>query len=305
MDSDNRKTVDSYLAEIGAAVGKNIRLNENGISAFTYDHLTFVIEVPENVSTFFIYTTLGSIARYNSVEKAMKKLLQLNYLQQETRGGCLALDPMNDDVIFSYSDRIDEINPTEFRNVLENFIETALNLYKELEKVDNELPDQPSAPGQEMQMGAFGGMMQNQGMPLSTGPKIANVPESKPKKPDVKRPAGMTLDQQPPVVKRPAMPAPGGVQQQSARPAQQTLKKPSKPAAAGVAPTKPAKQTLSKPGVKKPGANIAGQQATNKSAKATAGKENVAPGTPVRGGAKPTEPKKREGLKPHNHATMP
>lgn len=132
MSSDNRKTIDSFLAEIGAAVGKNIRLNENGISAFTYEHLTFVIEVPENVASFFVYTTLMSLGHSANKEAAMKKMLQLNYLQQETRGGCIALDAMNDDVIFSYSDRINEINNTEFRNILENFIDTSLKLHKEL-----------------------------------------------------------------------------------------------------------------------------------------------------------------------------
>jgi hypothetical protein len=148
MSSDDRKLVDSFLAEIGAAVGKNIRLNENGISAFTYDHLTFVVEVPDNVSSFFIYTTLLSLGRCNNPPAVMKKLLKLNYLQQETRGGSIGLDPTNDDVIFSYSDRINEINGTEFRNILENFIDTSLQLGKQLDEA--EANQQGALSGEQM-----------------------------------------------------------------------------------------------------------------------------------------------------------
>jgi len=168
MDSENRKIIDSFLAEIGSAVGKNIRLNENGISAFTYDHLTFVIEVPENVSSFFIYTTVMALTQCDDAPSAMKKILYLNYLQQETRGGCIALDPMNDDIIFSYSDRVNEINGTEFRNILENFIDTALNLSTEIQKAGQGEAEPggslPSGPDQ-FQMGMMG-----------QGPRFAEPP---------------------------------------------------------------------------------------------------------------------------------
>ncbi len=151
MSTEDRKKLDSFLAEIGAAVGKNIRLNENGISAFTYDHLTFVIEVPENVSSFFIYTTLVCLSRCQEPEAVMRKILLMNYLQQETRGGCIGMDETNDDLIFSYSDRVNEINSTEFRNILENFIDTSLQLSKQLEEVDNGLGDQAGAAvGEDM-----------------------------------------------------------------------------------------------------------------------------------------------------------
>lgn len=147
MSTEDRKKLDSFLAEIGAAVGKNIRLNENGISAFTYDHLTFVIEVPENVASFFVYTTLICLSRCNKTEEVMRKILLMNYLQQDTRGGCIGMDETNSDIIFSYSDRVNEINSTEFRNILENFIDTSLQLSKKIEEIDSGLAEQGAAPG--------------------------------------------------------------------------------------------------------------------------------------------------------------
>lgn len=139
--SEYRKTVDSFLAEISAAVGKNIRLNDQGICAFTYEQLTIVIEVPESVGSFFIYTSLSNLNQANNPSGLMEKCLRLNYLQQETRGGCLSLDPINNEVMFSYTDRVTEINSTDFRNILENFIDTSLNLFGELDKIGMESGD--------------------------------------------------------------------------------------------------------------------------------------------------------------------
>ncbi len=148
--SENRKTIDSYLAEISSAVGKNIRLNDQGICAFTYEHLTIVIEVPESVGSFFVYASLMSSNQFTDVSVLFRRALQLNYLQQETRGGCLSLDPVNDEVMFSYTDRIAEVNSTDFRNILENFIETSLNMYKELDKVRVESGAAKSTGSQEI-----------------------------------------------------------------------------------------------------------------------------------------------------------
>jgi len=126
---DSRAVVDGFLAEIGAALGKNIRLNSNGVSAFTYDRMTFVIEVPEHSASFFVYTTLteGTSIQEGMLELAMKR----NYLQQDTRGGCLGVDPNSGDLIYSYSDRVYGIDSTQFRYILENLIDTSLKFYAE------------------------------------------------------------------------------------------------------------------------------------------------------------------------------
>jgi len=210
MDSENRKIIDSFLAEIGSAVGKNIRLNENGISAFTYDHLTFVIEVPENVSSFFIYTTLMALTQCDSAESAMKKILQLNYLQQETRGGCIALDPMNDDIIFSYSDRVNEINGTEFRNILENFIDTALNLSTDIQQAGQ--GDTQGAAQHQREQHQLGMGMMNSG----AGPRMGEPA------PSAAKPAAPPQGQSAPST-------PAAPQQQGAGAGQQPAPQPQKP----------------------------------------------------------------------------
>ena len=130
---DYRGIVDGFLEDISRAVGKNIRLNRQGICAFTYEHMTIVVEVPRSVGSFFIYCAVYHIQQHNPIPLVdiYQKALRLNYLQQETRGGCLSLDPFNMEILVSYTDRIDEITSTDFRNVLENFIDKGLELCKE------------------------------------------------------------------------------------------------------------------------------------------------------------------------------
>jgi len=130
FNSEPRRIVSSFLGDISLAVGKHIKLNAAGICAFTYESFTIVIEVPTSVRSFFLYTEMASLptnGNHNS-NAMMEKMLRLNYLQQETRGGCLSLDSDNK-TIFSYTDRVDEIDASDFRNILENFIDSAMKLH--------------------------------------------------------------------------------------------------------------------------------------------------------------------------------
>lgn len=127
-NNEYRAAIDRYLEQISRAVGKNIRLNESGICAFAYEQLTIVVEVPEALESFFVYSQMDfdPAKRTEMLQKAM----ELNYLQQETRGGCLSCEKSNggNNLFFSYTDRVEDVDSTDFRNILENFIDTALTL---------------------------------------------------------------------------------------------------------------------------------------------------------------------------------
>lgn len=130
--SEPRRMVSSFLQEISRTVGKRITLNPSGICAFTYETFTIVVEVPASVRSFFIYTEMIDDVRARPApELIMERALRLNYLQQETRGGCLSLDGRK--LVFSYTDRVDEIDASDFRNILENFIDSAMRLHGVLE----------------------------------------------------------------------------------------------------------------------------------------------------------------------------
>lgn len=128
-NNEYRAAIDSFLEQISRAVGKNIRLNDHGICAFTYEQLTIVVEVPEALGSFFIYSQMN----YDPAKRLgmLQKAMELNYLQQETMGGCLSCENANNggnNLFFSYTDRVEDVDSTDFRNILENFIDTALTL---------------------------------------------------------------------------------------------------------------------------------------------------------------------------------
>lgn len=131
----NRSKMNSFLRELGATAGKCLSLDSHGVCAFACERLTIALEVPESVGSFILYTSIGEIAAASGEPETdqhrdivYRRILELNYLQQKTKGGCLSVDPTSSRIVFSYIDRVGEINDLEFHNIVENFIDTALNL---------------------------------------------------------------------------------------------------------------------------------------------------------------------------------
>jgi hypothetical protein len=59
----------------------------------------------------------------------------------DTRGGCLSVKRNNDgqaEVMFSYTDRVTEINARDFVHIIMNFAETAVVVRKKLHKAGSQ-----------------------------------------------------------------------------------------------------------------------------------------------------------------------
>lgn len=124
-----RDKIDSYLQHTGDEIGGlNLRLDDQGYCAFRYDEITVILYVPEKVGIFCFYTR----ELVPKITESMKdRLLELNYLQGETKGGCLSTKRHDDghlEVLFSYSDRVPQVSATDFRTILYNFVITATSL---------------------------------------------------------------------------------------------------------------------------------------------------------------------------------
>lgn len=137
-DCQYRFLINTYLADISNHIGQSLKLNEEGVCAFVYQTHKIVIEVPKGIGCFYIYTyqIVPSLS-----SECKDRILQLNYLQQQTRGGCISVTKvMNDgnkgidlsEVLFSYTDRVMEISSHEFKNVLENFTITTVGLHQQI-----------------------------------------------------------------------------------------------------------------------------------------------------------------------------
>lgn len=131
MSAEYRDTVNNWLAEIGALAGQVLKLNDDGLCALEYEGQVFVVDVPQDSSQFYLYTALMTLPPGNTAP-LLRKILEMNHLQIETKGGGLSVDPTTNEVVFCYRDRIQEIDSNLFRNVLENFIDKTLTLLKDI-----------------------------------------------------------------------------------------------------------------------------------------------------------------------------
>jgi len=126
--------VDSFLRDISNKVGNPLFLSKEGLCAFHYSDMVVIVEVPQNTGYFFVYTS-EVVPLMTSEHK--DELLELNYLQQETRGGCLSAKKVANnghEIVFSYMDRVSELRSEEFQNVLENYIDTAVKIRNVIRK---------------------------------------------------------------------------------------------------------------------------------------------------------------------------
>lgn len=133
--SSMRSRVDSFLRTASEELcGVRLQLNNEGCCAFLYDSITIVLDVPDNVGIFCFYTREllpSDLVNDSNRNYIHKKALELNFLQVDTRGGCLSIrnhDPGNAEIVFSYTDRICEVTSQDFANIFRSFIETSLRL---------------------------------------------------------------------------------------------------------------------------------------------------------------------------------
>lgn len=82
--SKYRSKMECYVKKLGQEVGRGMRLeiDENGVCMFNCEDMTIVVEVPEDLGYFFVYTMMH--VPFLS-EKSKDTLLELNGLQNETR----------------------------------------------------------------------------------------------------------------------------------------------------------------------------------------------------------------------------
>ena len=125
-EGTSMQILNQWLKTIGSSVGKNIEMNENGISAFTYDDYTIVIEVPRQIASFFIYCAVDD-NKFEMQEDSWALLLKL----AEPGSGfqlCPSIEATSSEVVFSVSERADEMTEAQFRALLENFIDQMLKV---------------------------------------------------------------------------------------------------------------------------------------------------------------------------------
>jgi Tir chaperone protein (CesT) family len=95
-----------------------------------------VLDVPEQIGVFCLYTKdlLPDANSLDEEHQLYRRAMELNFLQGDTRGGCLSVRSHSGhkEIMFSYTDRVPEVSARDFSNILLNFVETAVTLREKL-----------------------------------------------------------------------------------------------------------------------------------------------------------------------------
>lgn len=131
-----RAKIDCFLKNTSKEIGDiELKLNADGCCAFRYDTITIVLDVPDHVGVLCLYTK-DLIHGVSDCDQDLlcRRAMELNFLQGETRGGCLSVrsTDLGREIMFSYTDRVAEVSARDFTNIFLNFVETSVRLREKL-----------------------------------------------------------------------------------------------------------------------------------------------------------------------------
>jgi len=132
----NRRNVDHYVRRIGALMGREVSLNEQGMAFFSYkSKFVVVVEVPEDNNTMMYLYTMVCRAEENHPHQmaVVKRAMELNYMQQGTAGATLGLD--GEEVNYCYSCKISGLTFADLKATMESFLLTAVEINEELDAI--------------------------------------------------------------------------------------------------------------------------------------------------------------------------
>ena len=144
-NQENRQIVNQWLRELSGDSELVFSLDDNGACGLAGESLECMVEMPEGSDSFYLSASLMPLPA-DKRDDFMLQLLTLNMFQHETRGATLAVDPMDEHVVFCYTREVDATDANLFRNILNNFLDTGKNLVDQLTAGAEEKDDVPTIP---------------------------------------------------------------------------------------------------------------------------------------------------------------
>lgn len=126
----NRKSINTLLKHVGHQIGKDLALCSKGICYFSYKQFLIVIEVPEDSDSYFMSTMVFRLAPHQDRFLVLQSCMELNYMQQATKGSTLGIE--GDEVNLCFSAPVCGLTKDMFEESLENFIVVVEDVNKRL-----------------------------------------------------------------------------------------------------------------------------------------------------------------------------
>jgi Tir chaperone protein (CesT) family len=140
----NRRQIDHYLRRIGALMGKDVSLNSEGMSFFSYKKFVVVVEVPaDNNQNVYIYTMVCQVLPADDRMAVLQRAMELNFMEYRTRGATLGVD--GEEVNLCYSVPIAGLTLASLKTAMEDFLLTASEANELLDEAKKRtcLPEKP------------------------------------------------------------------------------------------------------------------------------------------------------------------
>lgn len=141
----NRKIVNSYLRRMHhhhRDEQKDLVLNESGVCIIQYKKFIIALEVPDDNSGCFVVSSMvyridkstGDSNNHRRRLALMEKAMELNYMQEETRGACLGLQ--GDEISLCFSAPIATLTREKHLvHYMEDFMQTCAEMNAALSKL--------------------------------------------------------------------------------------------------------------------------------------------------------------------------
>lgn len=134
--------IDTLLFELGSKTGlANIKLNASLVCQLTFDKkITINIESRPDKRNIEIYSVLGLLSALTDAarEGLYFKMLSSNLFGKGTQGCVLSIDENMGEIVLFKSLNIENMNYSEFEELLEIFITTAEEWTKKMAKEQND-----------------------------------------------------------------------------------------------------------------------------------------------------------------------
>lgn len=124
--------MNGWLRDCNQTLGFDLRLNDEGVCAIQCQDMVCVIEKPVGSDLFHIYTSVCQLVGSPQDIHILRYALEMNMFNLRTRGGSLGMMKNDNQIFYCFSEAVEQCDSVEFINILYNFIETALDIKKDI-----------------------------------------------------------------------------------------------------------------------------------------------------------------------------
>lgn len=143
--SHPRQKVSSWLSTLSDVAGQNFVLDEDGTCAIGFDASVCFLQVSEEDEQFVLTSPLLAVPEKDPIP-FLYQALTLNLFQLPLSGTALAIDSQYNELVLTYAGDTETTDATAFQNILNNFVEAAIQVARQFLQPEMEMTESDQQP---------------------------------------------------------------------------------------------------------------------------------------------------------------